>query len=179
MSVRRAERRAWGCWSRTGSKAQVGAGVDFVEVPDAGGEDEPHDKDVTAYMSDKDVTAYMSGRTPSRLDKECLRKLYEFHKQLKAYIQAEEVKLERRKSSKPALCIPVSLFSLERPKSSNPAICIPVSLFRLEGAKSSQGKPTLCIHTHTQTRPTHTHTHTHKARMDSTQSLVCVCVCVK
>ena len=82
------------------------------------------DKVVTAYMSDKDVTAYMSGRTPSRLDKECLRKLYEFHKQLKAYIQAEEVKLERRKSSKPALCIPVSLFSLERPKSSKPALRI-------------------------------------------------------
>mmetsp|Transcript_42358 Transcript_42358/g.100665 ORF Transcript_42358/g.100665 Transcript_42358/m.100665 type:complete len:283 (-) Transcript_42358:68-916(-) len=36
------------------------------------------------------------GRQPSRLDKECLRKLYEFHKQLKAYIAAEEVKLERR-----------------------------------------------------------------------------------
>jgi hypothetical protein len=38
------------------------------------------------------------GRQPSRLDKECLRKLYEFHKQLKAYIAAEEVKLERRHS---------------------------------------------------------------------------------
>jgi hypothetical protein len=36
------------------------------------------------------------GRQPSRLDKECLRKLYEFHKQLKAYIAAEEVKMERR-----------------------------------------------------------------------------------
>jgi len=36
-----------------------------------------------------------TGRQPSRLDKECLRKLYEFHKQLKAYIAAEEVKLER------------------------------------------------------------------------------------
>lgn len=38
------------------------------------------------------------GRQPSRLDKECLRKLYEFHKQLKAYIASEEVKLERRHS---------------------------------------------------------------------------------
>jgi len=36
------------------------------------------------------------GRQPSRLDKECLRRLYEFHKQLKAYIAAEEVKVERR-----------------------------------------------------------------------------------
>mmetsp|Transcript_42383 Transcript_42383/g.133528 ORF Transcript_42383/g.133528 Transcript_42383/m.133528 type:complete len:251 (-) Transcript_42383:1054-1806(-) len=38
------------------------------------------------------------GRQPSRLDKECLRKLYEFHKQLKAYIAAEEVKMERKRS---------------------------------------------------------------------------------
>ena len=41
-------------------------------------------------------------RQPSRLDKECLRKLYEFHKQLKAYIAAEEIKLELRNSSQPA-----------------------------------------------------------------------------
>jgi len=44
------------------------------------------------------------GRQPSRLDKECLRKLYEFHKQLKAYIAAEEVKLERRHSHAVSSC---------------------------------------------------------------------------
>ena len=44
------------------------------------------------------------GRQPSRLDKECLRKLYEFHKQLKAYIAAEEVKLERRHSHAVSFC---------------------------------------------------------------------------
>jgi len=39
------------------------------------------------------------GRPPSRLDKECLRRLYEFHKQLKSYISAEEAKLDRSSPS--------------------------------------------------------------------------------
>mmetsp|Transcript_21129 Transcript_21129/g.41069 ORF Transcript_21129/g.41069 Transcript_21129/m.41069 type:complete len:277 (+) Transcript_21129:235-1065(+) len=41
------------------------------------------------------------GRPPSRLDKECLRRLYEFHKQLKSYISAEESKLDGHRSPSP------------------------------------------------------------------------------